>query len=88
LGGGSSIRSGSGIGTGIAMHTIGTPTSSTTTKGYSTNVTPPAVNGSTSSGRRRGSRSRGGGPGGSVPVVANMGVDRDVERGICCCTIM
>lgn len=70
------------------MHTIRTPTPSTTTKGYSTNVTPPAVNGSTSGGmsRRRGGGDRG--PGGSGPVVANMGVDRDVERGICCCTIM
>lgn len=67
------------------MHAIGTAAGST--KGYSTNVTPPAVNGPRSGNRNsRGSKSQGGGEGG--PVVASMGVDRDVERGICCCTIM
>ncbi|KAK3805701.1 MAG: ras-related protein Rap-1b [Linnemannia elongata] len=31
---------------------------------------------------------RGGAGGGGRPVVASMGLDKDVERGICCCTIM
>ncbi|KAK3848626.1 MAG: ras family-domain-containing protein [Linnemannia gamsii] len=88
-GNGSSIRSGNGI----AMHAIGAgAVSASSTKGYSTNVTPPATASadasaagqigrrSTSSSRRRSTR--------SGPVVANMGVDSDVQRGLRCCTIM
>jgi hypothetical protein len=83
-GGGSSAQSGSRM----AMHMIGAGTGAgvSGTRGYSTNVTPPATAASTSEGQLGGGSVRSSRGKLTRGPVANMGVDGEVKGR--CCTIM